>query len=75
MAPFWWVNPRSEPEEMVEAAFAVTNVEVNEAFYNLSDAEVGFVIADAYNKAADMGVTPIQTDPEGTPYFTGGIDR
>lgn len=69
MPPFLWINPRSEPAQMVETVFAVTNTDIDEVFEGLSDAEVGFVIAQTYNKAAEIGVMPVQTDPEAKPYF------
>jgi hypothetical protein len=64
-----WINPQSEPAQMVNDVLAVTNTEFDEVAAGLSDAESGCVIADLYNKAEEIGVTPVQERPNSNPFF------
>jgi hypothetical protein len=72
--PWIWINPSSEPEEMVEAADRVVrkpsstlNIEEYDGEY--TEADAGFDIADVYNQAAKIGVFPVQIDKNAEPYF------
>lgn len=68
-----WVNPRSEPEEMVDSIDRVTSSigdqGLDEDIEEAADCDVGFEIAKRYNQAEAIGVYPKQTTPNAKPYF------
>jgi alkylated DNA repair dioxygenase AlkB len=73
--PWIWINPKSEPEEMVEAAVQATTSEedwVEEAYYSdeyQSDSDMGLLIAKKYNQAEAIGVQPKQRKKNSKPFF------
>ena len=66
---WWWINPQSEPNQMIDDVLAVTGTDYEEATEGLTEAQIGIVIADAYNKAEKIGVTPVQKHPNSIPLF------
>ncbi len=75
--PWIWINPSSEPEEMVNAAVEATTSEedwVEEAYYShtyKSDSDMGLLIAKKYNQAEAMGLEPKQKRKGSKPFFAG----
>lgn len=72
-----WVNPWNEPTSMVETAIAAT---MSEEEYDMvlstgTDFDMGYVIADAYNKCNEMGVSVSAQFPGEAPYFSSGPER
>jgi flagellar basal body P-ring protein FlgI len=73
--PWIWINPASEPSEMVEAADRVVQkpsntINLEESHEEYSEADAGFDIADVYNQVEAIGVYPKQVTPNAEPYFT-----